>query len=70
MTALEDLKPGLQLEGILPDQPVTVVDVSWHGTQAVTLIYKRADGQPNTRMLYRDDEARLRLVAGQPRLAL
>ena len=45
------------MEGILPDQPVTVVDVSWHGTQAVTLIYKRADGQPSTRMLYRDDEA-------------
>lgn len=59
MISLEDLKPGLRVRGILPDQPVTVVDISWHGSQAVTLIYKRADGQPQTRVLYRHDEETL-----------
>jgi hypothetical protein len=67
MTTLEELKPGLQLEGILPGQPVTVIDVSWHGTQAVTLIYKRDDGQPDTLVLYHDDEQRLQLVQEQRR---
>ncbi len=62
MISLEDLKPGVRLSGILPDQPVIVVDVSWHGSQAVTLIYKRADGQPHTRVLYRHDEENLQLA--------
>ncbi len=65
MVKFEELQPGLQVEGILPYQPVTVVDVSWHGTQAVTLIYKRADGQPHTRILYRADEERLHLLQAQ-----
>ncbi len=62
MLSLEDLKPGVRLSGILPDQPVIVVDVSWHGSQAVTLIYKRSDGQPHTRVLYRHDEESLQLA--------
>lgn len=65
MVSLEELKPGLRVQGILPDQPVTVVDVSWHGSQAVTLIYKRADGQPATRILFRDDEEQLHLAGKQ-----
>lgn len=65
MTTLEDLKPGLQIMGILPEQPVTVVDINWHGTQAVTLIYKRSDGQPQTRVLYRSDEQQLAAVQEQ-----
>jgi hypothetical protein len=39
MTRLEDLKPGLQLQGIVPQQLVTIVDVKWHGTAAVELAY-------------------------------
>lgn len=65
MVSLEDLKPGLRVQGILPDQPVTVVDVNWHGSQAVTLIYKRADGQPQTRILYRHDEGLLDFAGKQ-----
>lgn len=62
MVTLDDLKPGLRLHGILPGQAVTVVNIDWHGDQAVTLIYKRADGQPQTRVLYRRDEHELELA--------
>src|SRR5690606_32415344 len=53
---LEDLKRGAQVKGVEPNQPVTVIDVQWHGTIAVELVYKRADGRPATKLLYRDDE--------------
>jgi hypothetical protein len=41
MTSLEDLKPGLKVTGILPDQSVTIVDVKWHGSTAVELLQAR-----------------------------
>ena len=44
MTQLEDLKPGVGIKGILPGQSVAVVDVKWHGSSAVELVYRRADG--------------------------
>jgi len=62
MTKLEDLKPGLKVDGILPQQRVTVVEAKWRGPNAVELFYKREDGQPGTRLLYRDDEPNLRVA--------
>ena len=59
MANLEDLKPGQQVNGIIPNQTVTVVDAKWHGVSAVELVYKRADGQPGTQLLYRSDEPNL-----------
>jgi superfamily II DNA or RNA helicase len=62
MATLEDLKPGIKVKGILPGQSVAVVDVTWHGSTAVELFYKRADGQPGTQLLYRQDEANLEIA--------
>jgi superfamily II DNA or RNA helicase len=62
---LESLKPGSKVNGILPGQSVSVVDVKWHGSTAVELFYKRADGQPGTQLLYRDDEAKLEIVEAE-----
>src|SRR5690606_876685 len=50
------------VEGILPQQRVTVVEAKWRGPNAVELFYKREDGQPGTRLLYRDDEPNLRVA--------
>ncbi len=41
---LEDLKPDVQVTGIHPDGPVTVVRAQWHGAAAVTLTYRHEDG--------------------------
>jgi superfamily II DNA or RNA helicase/predicted nucleotidyltransferase len=60
-TTLEQLAPGVRVHGILPDGAVEVVQVTRHGSAAVTLTYRRPDGQPDHEMLYRDDEARLRV---------
>jgi hypothetical protein len=46
---------------------VTVVDVTWHGSEVLTLTYRTADGQVAERLVYRDDEPRLAIVEeGRP----
>jgi SNF2 family DNA or RNA helicase len=64
---LEDLAPGARVRGVLPDRAVTVVQVEWHGTQAMTLTYREDTGKVDHELLYRANEARLEIeVAGRP----
>ncbi len=59
MIQLEDLRPGTRVLGLIPGEAVTVIDARWHGSSAVELTYRRADGQPATQLLYRSDEPHL-----------
>jgi len=61
MTArLEELTKGALVKGVLGDRPVRVVDVTWHGSTAVTLTYTdELTGRADQDLLYRDDEKRL-----------
>ncbi len=64
---LEDLKPEAVVRGILPDALVRVVNVEWHGSDALTLIYRGSDGRVADEILYRHDETRLEVVeTGRP----
>lgn len=64
---LEQLTPNTSVRGITPDASVTVVSVEWHGSDAVTLFYRAADGRVGNEVLYREDEARLSVVdVGRP----
>ena len=53
---LEDLTKGATVEGILPNQAVTVVDVNWFGTNAIELTYKDSSGHLDSELLYREAE--------------
>ncbi len=67
MLKLEELTPGVSVHGILPQAAVTVVSVQWHGSEALTLVYRKADGRVADELLFRQDEARLAIVApGRP----
>lgn len=59
MAGLEELTPGARVRGVLPEGPVTVVAIDFHGTNAVTLTYRTDAGRTEAELLYRDDEARL-----------
>lgn len=59
---LEDLTPGALVEGVDGAAPVTAVAVSWHGSDTLTLTYRDREGRVGERLLYRDDEASLRLA--------
>ena len=64
---LEELKPGATVRGILPNATVSVVNVQWHGSGALTLVYRAPEGRVAEEILYRHDEPRLELVeAGRP----
>lgn len=64
---LEDLQPQAAVRGILPDAVATVVSTEWHGSDALTLIYRGPSGGVAEEILYRHDEPRLSLVeAGRP----
>jgi SNF2 family DNA or RNA helicase len=64
---LEQLQTNAAIRGIVPDSLVTVVNVKWHGSEALELTYKTASGRVANELLYRDDESRLELVEqGRP----
>ena len=59
---LEDLQPDATVRGILPDAAVTVVTVQWHGSDALTLVYRGPSGGVADEILYRHDEPRLEIL--------
>lgn len=64
---LEDLQPDAIVRGILPDALVTVVSVAWHGSDALTLVYREPKGRVENEILYRHDEPRLEIAeTGRP----
>ncbi len=64
---LEDLQPDATVRGILPDALATVVSVSWHGSDALTLVYRGLNGRVADEILYRHDEPRIEIAqAGRP----
>ena len=62
MARLEDLTQGTIVKGILPNQHVTVVAVSWLGTAGVDLTYRTADGKLDSELVYRTSESSLEIV--------
>ena len=54
------MTPGARVRGVLPDRVVTVVQVQWHGSEALTLTYNRDDsGRVDQGLFYRGNEAAL-----------
>ena len=66
MEKLEELTKGATVNGILPDQLVTVIDATWIGTNCFVLTYRDAAGGLGSRLIYRHDEHSLAIAAGGP----
>lgn len=64
MARLEDIMVGSIVKGISGNQTVTVVAVKWYGNAVVELTYKDANGNLASQLLYREDEERLNVEAG------
>lgn len=62
MVQLEDLREGVRLSGIIPNQTVTLVSVKRRGAEALEIVYQRPDGQTGSQLLFRADEAALEVV--------
>jgi superfamily II DNA or RNA helicase len=62
MAQLEDLARGKVVQGILSNRLVTIVDATWHGSDAVELVYKDMDGNLGTELVLRDQASALEVV--------
>lgn len=62
MAKLEDLKQKTIVQGIKHNQSVTVQQIEWHGTDALTLYFTDQDGNTGDILLYRDSEPKIEVV--------
>lgn len=62
MTKLETIVKGVYLKGVIPNQPIEVIDIKWHGTDVIEITFKDALGNVNDEILYRDNEPQLELI--------
>jgi len=58
---LEDIKNGSVIEGISSEGPVTVINVEWHGSDIITLVYKDISGTLKEQIIGRDFEPKLEI---------
>ena len=67
MAELEDLIAGAVVTGIHPAGAVTIVTAQWHGTQALTLVFRDKDAVVQERLMYRSDEGTFAVAEGTSR---
>ena len=56
---LEELKPGLRIEGLIPAELITVIYAQWHGSDALELTYKTTAGALDQQVVFRKDQDKL-----------
>ncbi|MFB8229434.1 helicase-related protein [Cellulosimicrobium sp. NPDC055967] len=59
---LEELKPGLRIDGLIPGEVITVIFAQQHGVAAVELTFKKTDGGLGQQVVFRKDEAKLSIA--------
>lgn len=65
MARLEDVTAGASVVGIAGGgQPVQVVAAKWHGTNAMAVTYRLANGAVAEKLLFRDNENELQVASG------
>ncbi|MBA2133541.1 helicase-related protein [Capillibacterium thermochitinicola] len=62
MARLEELTPGTVVNGLLPNKPVTVINVQWHGSDVVEVTYKDSSGLLGNELVFRDREPELEIA--------
>lgn len=65
MISLEHLQYGLMVRGIIPGQIVTLINVEWNGSNAVTVVYRDSNGKVGDTLLYRENEPELAIVQAE-----
>lgn len=64
MALLESITIGTYVLGIdNSNAPVTVISVKWHGTNALTVTYRSANGTVGEQILYHEDEPNLQIAS-------
>jgi superfamily II DNA or RNA helicase len=67
VSGLDDLVAGASVAGVEASGPVTLVSVTWQGSQAVSVIYRDSANQLHDRLLFRSDEGSFEVQTGTAR---
>ena len=59
---LEELKPGLRIDGLIPAEVITVIAAQWHGADALELTYKDSAGGLGQQVVFRRDQDKLKVA--------
>ena len=59
MAELEKLTAGSLVDGIVPNQSVKIIAVSWHGSNVAEVFYQLHNGKSESRLLFRENETDL-----------
>ena len=59
---LEELKPGLRIDGLIPAEVITVIAAQWHGADALELTYKNSVGGLGQQVVFRKDQDKLSIA--------
>lgn len=59
----EQIKSGITVAGVVPDENVTIENINWYDKSIAEIIYKRANGAVESRLLYESDIQKLQPVA-------
>jgi superfamily II DNA or RNA helicase len=59
---LEELKPGLRIDGLIPAEVITVIAAQWHGADALELTYKNSAGGLGQQVVFRKDQDSLSIA--------
>jgi hypothetical protein len=62
MARLEQLIPSASVRGLVAGTTVKVVQIEWFGDQAVKVTFEEPTGALRNRLVYRSDEASLKLA--------
>lgn len=65
---LEDIRPGILLEGVDPSQSVKVISTSWSGPDALKVIYQTPDGGYSDQIIYRNRSDSISIVERRGRI--
>src|SRR5215831_16717592 len=61
MARLEEIKNGASVRGIKSSNAAQILSVEWIGDQAINVVFRDHNGQPDEAVIYRDDEHRLQV---------
>ena len=62
MAKLESLTKGSQVKGILPNDVITIIDVSWHGNSVAEITYRDSSGRLGSELVYRESEGSVEII--------
>ena len=59
MAKLEEITVGSTVNGIIGNEPVTIVAAQWYGNNVLEITFKNSQSIPGTQFLLREDESHI-----------